>query len=282
MNGIVLLAVTLVSAAFAAVMSVIAWRVGREERRRGDARILALAAEIHDEPATMPDPIAAAPNRPAIGIRAEPPRRNPAPPPPAPASVIPSAPPAGVIGDLPLRDAPTAAVPARGDLFAAADRAAPSGPRFAAVTAVGILAVGTAAALAVALGAGHRTAPAKSAAAPSAANAAEAMPLELVALGHDRDGDRLTVRGVVRNPAAGAPIDRLVAVVLVFNGDGGFVTSGRAAVEAAALHPGGESPFVVTMAGASDISRYRVSFRTDERVVPHIDRRDRSAMARVQ
>jgi hypothetical protein len=36
------------------------------------------------------------------------------------------------------------------------------------------------------------------------------------------------------------------------------------------------------MAGAGDISRYRVSFRTNERVVPHIDKRDRSAMARAQ
>jgi hypothetical protein len=149
--------------------------------------------------------------------------------------------------------------------------------------AAGIVAAGAAAALAVVLGAGPRTAPANPAAAPPTGNTdADATPLELVALGHDRDGDRLTVRGVVRNPAAGAPIDRLVAVVFVFSADGGFVTSGRAAVEAADLRPGGESPFVVTMAGAGDISRYRVSFRTDERVVPHIDRRDRSALARVR
>ncbi len=280
MNGIVLLAVTLLSAALAVVMSVIAWRVAREERRRAEARILALAAEIHDEPATMPDLIAAAPIRPAIGIRAEPPRRNPAPPQPAPASVIPFAPATSVIDDLTLREAPVSAVPVRGDLFAAPDQVAPSGVRFAAVAAISILAVGTAAALAVVLGTGPRTAPAKPVAAPT--TEIDTLPLELVALGHDRDGDRLTVRGVVRNPAAGAPIDRLVAVVFVFNRDGGFVTSARAAVEVAALRPGSESPFVVTTAGTGDISRYRVSFRTDERVVPHIDKRDRSAMARVQ
>jgi hypothetical protein len=262
-------------------MSVIAWRVAREERRRAEARIRALAAEIHDEPATMPEPIAATPSPPATGIRAQPPRRNPSPPQPAPASAIPFAPATSVIDDLTLREPPVSAVPVRGDLFAAPDQAAPSGVRFAAVAAVGILAVGTAAALAVVLGTGPRTAPAKPVAAPATAEA-DTLPLELVALGHDRDGDRLTVRGVVRNPAAGAPIDRLVAVVFVFNRDGGFVTSAHAAVEAAALRPGGESPFVVTMAGAGDISRYRISFRTDEHVVPHIDKRDRSAMARVQ
>jgi hypothetical protein len=277
MNGIVLLAVTLLSAALAVAMSAIAWRVAREERRRAEVRILALAAEIHDEPATMPE----LNDRPAMGIRAEPPRRDPAPPPPAPASGATFVPATSAIDDLTLRDAPASAVPVRGDLFAVPDQAAPSGARFAAAAAVGILAVGTAAALAVVLGTGPRTAPVKPVAAP-AITGADTLPLELVALGHDRDGDRLTVRGVVRNPAAGAPIDHLVAVVFVFNRDGGFVTSARAAVEAAALRPGGESPFVVTTAGAGDISRYRVSFRTDERVVPHIDKRDRSAMARAQ
>jgi hypothetical protein len=131
------------------------------------------------------------------------------------------------------------------------------------------------------LSAGPRTAPPKRVAAPTIGNTdAQTVPLELVALGHDRDGDRLTVRGVVRNPAAGAPVDRLVAIVFVFNHEGGFVSSAHAAV--AALRPGGESRFVVTLASAGDISRYRVSFRTDERVVPHIDKRDRSALARAQ
>jgi hypothetical protein len=277
MNGIVLLAVTLLSAALAMVMSVIAWRVAREERRRAEVRILALAAEIHDESAMMPE----LDSHPAIGIRAEPPRPDPAPPPRAPAAVTTLMPATSVIDDLTLRDAPVPALPVRGDLFAAPDQPVPSGVRFAAAAAVGILAVGTAAALAVVLGTGPLTAPAKAVPAP-ANTGADTLPLELVALGHDRDGDRLTVRGVVRNPAAGAPIDRLVAVVFVFDRDGGFVTSARAAVEAAALRPGDESPFVVTMAGAGDISRYRVSFRTDERVVPHIDKRDRSAMARAQ
>ena len=43
-----LLLVTIISLLLAVVMSVIAWRVGQEERRRADARVAALAAEIHD------------------------------------------------------------------------------------------------------------------------------------------------------------------------------------------------------------------------------------------
>ena len=92
-------------------------------------------------------------------------------------------------------------------------------------------------------------------------------PLELVALGHERDGDQLTVRGVVRNPAGGAAMDRLTAVVLLFNRDGGFLASGRAAIDAPALGPAARSTFVVTVPGAATSARYRVSFRTDDRVV---------------
>src|SRR5687767_2891272 len=48
---IALLVITILSLAVAAVMSVVAWRLAREERRRSDARVEALTAEIHaDEP----------------------------------------------------------------------------------------------------------------------------------------------------------------------------------------------------------------------------------------
>src|SRR5439155_15689110 len=42
-----LILVTLLSLALAAVMTVLAWRLAREQRRRSDARVAALAAEIH-------------------------------------------------------------------------------------------------------------------------------------------------------------------------------------------------------------------------------------------
>ena len=47
-------------------------------------------------------------------------------------------------------------------------------------------------------------------------------PLELIALGHERDGDGLTVRGVVRNPRPDPTVDQLTAVVMLFNRDGGL------------------------------------------------------------
>ena len=42
-----------------------------------------------------------------------------------------------------------------------------------------------------------------------------------------------------------------------------------------ALAAGAEAPFVVTLPDADSVDRYRVSFRTDDRIVPHVDRRGR-------
>jgi len=100
-----------------------------------------------------------------------------------------------------------------------------------------------------------------------------ALPLELIALGHERDADSLVVRGVLRNPSNGAEVDALTAVVMLFNHDGGLIGSGRAAVEASRLLPGGETAFIVTVPGAGNVERYRVSFRNSEHVVPHVDQR---------
>jgi hypothetical protein len=106
-------------------------------------------------------------------------------------------------------------------------------------------------------------------------------PLELIAVSDERDGDRLTIRGVVRNPEQSAPVDRLVAVVVALGPEGDFVASGRALVEPPNIAPGAESAFSVTMAGASAVARYRVSFRDGARVVAHIDRRGRPSTVAV-
>jgi hypothetical protein len=107
-------------------------------------------------------------------------------------------------------------------------------------------------------------------------------PLELLALHHERVDDQLTVRGTIRNPAHASEIDHLTAVVLLFNPQGGFLTSGRAAVAAPALEPGAQSTFVVTLPRGTDAGRYRVSFRTDDQVIPHVDRRQIGAGSRVE
>ena len=224
-----LLLVTLTSTLLAAIMSLVAWRIAGDERRRSEARIAALAADIHSE-------------RPAARVQSD---------------------------DLELR--PRSAGAAGADLFMAQPRA---GSRWPTVVAAGVFAFATLAALLIVLiGGWLATTHASNQVAADTAPPAVAAPLELVALGHERDGDRLTVRGVVRNPASGTAVDRLTAVVFLFNRDGGFLSSGRVAIESSAMRPGTESVFVVTVPGAADVGRYRVSFRSDDRIVPHVDRR---------
>jgi flagellar basal body-associated protein FliL len=226
-----LLLVTLTSILLAAIMSIVAWRISNDERRRSEARIAALAADIH-----------------GVGRAA----------------------PVGADDELELR--PRSGTSAGADLFTAAQPG--SGSRWPAVLAGGIFVLASAGALVIVLSGGSNGTTHASNQEPAAAPPpAAALPLELVALGHERDGDRLTVRGIVRNPPSGAAVDRLTAVVFLFDRDGGFLSTGRVTVESSALRPGSESIFVVTVPGAGDVGRYRVSFRTDDRIVPHLDRR---------
>jgi len=64
--------------------------------------------------------------------------------------------------------------------------------------------------------------------------------------------------------------------VFVFDADGGFVTSGRAPIDSTSFLPGGESAFLVNIPGAEHAARYRVSFRTDTALIPHLDQRHAS------
>src|SRR5262245_65254352 len=72
-----LLIVTVSSMLLAAIMSVIAWRIAAQERRRSNARIAALSAEIHAPAAPVLAASAAqrhATRRTEVAVRAEPPR----------------------------------------------------------------------------------------------------------------------------------------------------------------------------------------------------------------
>ena len=228
---ITLIVVTLLSLAIAGAMSIVAWRVAGEERRRSEARVAALAADIRSSDADL---------------------------------------------DLPLETA-VADAPTSGNMFTFIQPVTAL-PRLATVILAGVLVVGSGAALLVALGRSGDVA-AKSVTkpvAPAAESQAAAPPttaraLELVALGHDRDRDRLTVRGIVRNPLSGSPVSQLTAVVVVYDRAGGFLTTGRALVQVPSLGPGGESTFLVTIPGAADVGRYRVSFRSEDRVISHVD-----------
>jgi hypothetical protein len=223
--------IAVISLIVSIIMSAVAWRLAREDRRRSRARVAVLTSDLADldlHPVTM-------------GTR----------------------------------------VP---DLFREEQ---PGSSRFAAVLAVGGVAVATALALIVVTGRSGRPATELTLTAagqgptPRATTEAEAAPLELMALGHEREGDGIIVRGVVRNPTAGVERDRVAVVVLLFNRDGGFLASGMAAVETPALAPGSQSGFIVTVPHAGEVGRYRVSFRSDDRIVPHIDRRDHEPIAQL-
>lgn len=219
--------ITSLSLILAAVMSWVAWRVSRADRRRPEARVADLAGAIGGD-------------------------------------------------DLEWRPAPARQVAVQDMLSLRAGSVASPSQRLAAVAALGVFVVCAVAAFAVVLGGGSQ-----GTVGPRAAASANT-PIELLALEHDRDGDRLIVRGIVRNPAAAATIDGLAAVVSVFGGDGGLITTGRSAVAVPALAPGTETPFVVTVSGADAVERYRVSFRTGDHLVPHLDRRASGVMARQQ
>src|SRR5438552_3390974 len=59
----------------------------------------------------------------------------------------------------------------------------------------------------------------------------------------------------------------------IYEKDGALISTGRAAVPAGRLGPGATTPFVVSIAGAASVDRFRLSFRTDARIEPHVDRR---------
>jgi hypothetical protein len=116
----------------------------------------------------------------------------------------------------------------------------------------------------------------------TAAAPAASVPLELVSLRHERQGDTLIVSGLVRNPHAGQTITGLSAVAFTFDRQGTFLTSGRVQLDFPQLGAGDESPFAISVPQSAGVGRYRVSFRTEDGVVPHLDRREPAALSSVK
>lgn len=151
------------------------------------------------------------------------------------------------------------------ELFGAHEAPSPWGKRLAAAACAAVL-----------LAAGLFAATSSSPGGPATASNLDAAlaPIELVALRHVREGDRLTISGIVQNPATGAPILDIVVNALVLGPGGSVLASGGSPVDLTTLPPGGESPFVVSFRVTGDVSRYRVGFRTaGGEVIPHVDRR---------
>lgn len=98
-------------------------------------------------------------------------------------------------------------------------------------------------------------------------------PVELLSLGHTKQGEYLAISGAVRNPADGVEHGRLSVMATVFDEDGTQIGTGQTPLPVKALAPGTETPFRISMPDADRINRYRISFAQDQTRVPHIDRR---------
>lgn len=255
-----LLTITVISLIAAGVASVIAWRGTQEEKRRAEARVAALAAAA-GVPAIAPgaDAQARAESRPVPGVS---PWRGPG------VAAAPS-----VTGDVVAIGTPrpaeaetaTAAVSVPTGFLGAETPAGESNRHqrwlMAAAAVVAVLLGGF-----VLARVGTQTRAAEQARQDSA-------PLELLSLRHEREGANLSVAGLVRNPPSASVVDRLTAVVFLFDQQGQFVTSAHAPIDFLKLTAGDESPFVVKLAAPQTVTRYRVSFRTDDGTRAHVDRR---------
>ena len=269
---IILLGITVVSLVVALVMSVAVWRLMSDDKKRSAARVAALSVAAADD---TPKAVAVAPPaakapwaRASFGSVAVAPAK--------PASL--TTPPIVPAVELPLNQARSEpgriAEPvvshASGFLGAEVIERDNGGRQkslaFAAVILFVVLSGGL-----VWIMSGPRG--------TSAVAVGPNSPLELVSLSHARQNEKLAVSGLVRNPAAGSPIEHLSAVVFLFDRVGTFVTSSRANVDFLKLGAGDESPFVVSLDAPPTVARYRVSFRTDDGIVPHIDRRGASPAA---
>jgi hypothetical protein len=98
-------------------------------------------------------------------------------------------------------------------------------------------------------------------------------PLELLALEHARTGGQLAIRGVVRNPVARGEAKDLVAVVFLYDRNGGYLGTLKHPVVETVLLPGAETPFEVSLSDRLPVARYRVTFHIGRSPVPHLDRR---------
>jgi heme exporter protein D len=263
-----LLGLTVVSLIVALVMSVTAWRLMCDEKRRSAARIAALSAAASDDMLRNDFPELPVVEQPVQRAAARTPWK------PAPFDSTSHAPVAA--DEVSLRVGATdtrASTLLHGSGFLGAaevERGSGNRQRGLAIATVVFFITITGGFLYMMSGSDSATA---------VATAPNETPLELVSLSHARQNNKLAVSGLVRNPVAGKPVEKLSAVVFLFDRAGTFVTSSRAHVDFLKLGAGDESPFVVSIDAPASVSRYRVSFRTDDGVVPHIDRRGESPAA---
>ena len=244
----ILIAVTSLSLAAAAGMGAMLVRTLRLERRRSDARVALLEELAGNPPVRTPE----RPLRPAV-----------------------------TYDDFELHPSSTRA----GAIFEEHHDPSPWPRRFAVIGVVAIV-------LSVAflafrtIGAPDRGSTNQQAAAGSAGQpelTAVTLPLELLSLQHAAENGWLVISGMVQNPRGSAALSGVQATVVLLTADGQPLATDRAPLDFTTLAPGAESPFVIRVAAASEVARYRVGFRSqDGRVLGHVDRRNTDAIARKQ
>ena len=246
---LVLGTVTLLALATAVAMGVVTWRLVREERRRSAGRLAALAAELQRRRTTPRDPRS---------------RERPSAVEPAATRTTTAVPiDVTIRGPEPLRA--TNEPGAQGvDLFGTpVDATGGWFRRLAGLGVAGIVLLGAVSAAIVTFSAGDQE---------DEAAVTDQVPVELLALNHEREDGLLAISGTIRNPLDGKVATHVIVLAMAFDHDGVMVATQRAPVELETLPPGVESPFAISLP-AERASRYRISFLIDETTVPHIDRR---------
>lgn len=251
-----LVAVVVFSLAVALTMTLVTWRLVREERRRSAARVAALMAErSHSSPAEVT--LASDWRRVSSVARAETERSPHVTPEPRHAGDRTAG-----VPRTPLDES----VQTAQDLFTPMSPH-PSGLGYVAMAAATVL-------VAVGIGVAWRTLSGPEVA-PVQPVEAEVLPLELLSLTYSRSNDLMAISGSVRNPEVGEEIRRVTAVAVLFDRASELVNTGSAPLDFTTLAPGEESPFVITVPATRAVARYRISFRReDDSVMPHVDRRE--------
>jgi len=250
-----LVIVTLLSMGMAGALSVIVWRMLRDERQRSDARVAALASLA----AGSPTPSARQPS------------------PPVDLPIRPAAAPRRVASPQPQRV---------GDLFVEhVEEESPWRNRFVVMAALGLV---LASVVLFTLAAKGRVTPRQvRPALPTASTEQPAQPpaspqpgLELVSMRDARAAGTLTISGLVRNPRTGTLLSRVSVTAYAFDANGAFLASGRALLDVTSLSPGDDSPFLVSVPVTEGVARYRIGFRgEDGRVIAHVDKRQQGPVA---
>ena len=251
-----LVIVTLLSMGMAGALSVIVWRMLRDERERSDARVAALASL-------------------AAGSAAPPARQA------TPHDDLPIRPPAA-----PRRVASPPQQQRVGDLFVEhVEEESPWRNRFVVMAALGLV---LASVVLFTLAAKGRVTPRQVRPAlptanteqPAQAPASPQPALELVSMRDARTAGTLTISGLVRNPRTGTPLSRVSVTAYAFDANGAFLASGRALLDVTSLAPGDDSPFLVSVPVTEAVARYRIGFRgEDGRVIAHVDKRQQGPVA---